>query len=452
MKRFWLVPLASIVSLAFLAGADWPQFRGASGTSTSDERGLTQRWDDSTNLVWKAKLPGSGASSPVILGQKVFITCYSGYGTEGDAGNQRDLVRHLVCLDRKSGDELWKVDLRSDTPEARFQGFMTQHGYASNTPATDGERIYVFLGTAGVYAFDLEGKQLWKQSVGTGTDGWGSGSSVRLFENLVIVNAAVESGAVVALKKENGAEAWQFNVARKSWSTPVLVEAEGGRQELVVSSQGRISGVDPRSGKELWHCEGIQDYTCPSVTPGKGIAYVSGARQSTIIAVRAGGTGDVNASHVLWNKRIGANVSTPVLYKGHLFGGTDRGGIAYCVNAETGGTVYQQRLSADAVPARPAAFQEGGRKRGMRKGGGGGGGGPGGGVQFYASYVAADDKIFAVSRTSGTFVLAAKPAFEALARNQFESDGSPFDGTPAISDGQIFLRSNQNLYCVGTGK
>jgi outer membrane protein assembly factor BamB len=357
-------------------------------------------------------------------------------------------VRHLVCLDRKRGEVAWTTDIRNNSPEAAYQGFMTQHGYASSTPATDGTRIYLFLGTAGVRAFDLEGKELWKQSLGTDTDQWGTASSVRLHDNLVIVNAAVESGAIVALNKENGHEVWRFQVDRQSWSTPAIVETDEGKHELVVNSRGRISGLDPLKGKELWHCKGLDDYICPSATPGKGIAYVSGARQSAVIAVRCGGSGDVNASHVLWRQRAGANVSTPVHYEGRLYGVKDQGGVTYCLDAASGKILYEKRMSPDDAPARPAAFQPGGRGRGGRRGGMARGGGPGG-LSFYASPVAADGKIFIISRTSGVFVLAAKPKFELLARNQFDADPGPFDGTPAICDGQIFFRSNENLYCVG---
>jgi outer membrane protein assembly factor BamB len=444
MTRSRWLPLLAILVVPCLTGADWPEFRGTGGAATSADAGLPDHWDKSTNLLWKVKLPGQGASSPIVLGDRVYVTCYT-----GEPGK---LVRHLVCVNRKDGEVVWTKDIRSNTPEAPYNGMMTQHGYASNTPATDGKQIYVFLGTAGVYAFDLAGNELWNRSVGKGTDQWGSGSSVRLFGDLVIVNAAIESSKVVALDKATGNEKWTFGVARRSWSTPAVVEAANGRQELVVSSEGRISGLD-QSGKELWHCEGHRGYTCPSVIPGKGVAYVCGGgpQNMTQIAVRAGGSGDVNNTHVLWRERGGANVPTPVVYNGRLYGVLDRG-VAFSVNAETGKSDYQQRLQASLEPeVLPVAYQPppGGRgRRGMGRGGFPGGG-FGGGLSFYASAVAADDKIFIPSRTSGVFVLAAGPEFKLLACNKFAGDDSRFDGTPAISDGQLFLRSNQYLYCVG---
>ncbi|HLJ11643.1 MAG TPA: PQQ-binding-like beta-propeller repeat protein [Planctomycetaceae bacterium] len=443
MKRLLLSPVVFALLVVPAFAGDWPQFRGENGAAISDDPAFPEKWDAENNLVWKAKLPAPGASSPIVWKDRVYITSYSGYGASAqDPGRPSDLVRHLTCVDRKQGQVLWTKDVRSQAPEANYQGFMQQHGYASNTPATDGKRLYVFLGSAGVFAFDLEGNEIWRQSVGTGTHNWGSASSVRLYDDLVIVNAAVESSAIVALKKNDGTEAWKFAVPQRTWSTPALVESGGGKHELVVSAEGRIFGLDPKTGKELWSCEGIPDYICPSAIPGKGVAYVTGGRRSMIVAVKAGGAGDVSASHVLWRAKVGANVPTPVLYQGHLFGVSDPG-IAFCVDAQAGHVVYQERLKADEIAVRPAAFQQG-RKRGRR-----GGGGFDGGLKLYASAVAADGKIFAVSRGHGVFVLAAKPALELLARNRLDSDNGPFDATPALASGQIFLRSNEYLYCIG---
>lgn len=455
MKRFAL-SLAVLLSLPLFAGADWLQFRN-SGNPVGDERSVPTQWNADSNLLWTAKLPGPGASSPVILGDRVYVTCYSGYGTSAErAGDRGSLVRHLLCLNRGDGKILWKEDIHSKTPEAGYQGMMTQHGYASNTPATDGERIYLFLGTAGAYAFDLSGKQAWHTGLGTGTDQWGSAASVVLHDDLVIVNAAIESGTVVALHKADGKEAWKFKVSRRSWSTPAIVESADGKKELVISSEGRISGIDPKSGKETWFCDGIQDYTCPSVTAGKGVAYVSGGRQSSVIAIRTGGSGDVSGTHVLWKSRLGANVTTPLVYKNHVYGVADRG-IAYCIDAETGKTVYQERLASATVAARPAAFQQPppGKKRFGGKGfpggfPGGGGMGMGGGSQLYASVIEADDKLFAVTRGQGTYVIAADPTFKVVAQNKIDGDSTNFDATPAVSNGQIFLRSNAALYCIGS--
>lgn len=465
---------ASIAWLLLVTGclaADWPQFRGADAKASVVEP-LPTDWNGDANVLWKVKLPGPGASSPITFGDRVYITCYTGFGTLDDDGNQEDLVRHLVCLDKRDGREIWKCDLKTNTPEARFNGMMTQHGYASNTPATDGQRIYVFLGTGGVVAVGLDGKEVWRTPVGQGTDGWGSGSSVVLTDDLVIVSAAIESQSLVALNKSDGKEKWRVEIPKRSWSTPALVKSEEGRVELVVSGEGKISAFDPTTGGKLWHCTGIGDYTCPSVIPGKGVVYISGGRRTEIIAVRAGGSGDVTDTHILWRKRIWGNVTTPLLHGEYLFGVSDRA-IAYCVEAKTGEIRYQARLAnGEAVETPPdgpgerggpgGRRGEGGRDGGKKgegdRGGPGGGRGRrgaggfgfgGGGMQLYASVVAAGDNLYAVTRTDGTFVLAAEPKFRLVGTSKIDADKSRFDATPAISDGHLYLRSNEAVYCIG---
>lgn len=460
-----------LLSVACCAGADWPQFRGPDAKASVGEA-LPTEWNGEANLLWKLKLPGPGASSPITFGDRVYVTCYTGFGTLDDDGKQEDLVRHLLCLDRRDGKVIWTCDLKSKSPEAQFSGMMTQHGYASNTPATDGKRIYVFLGTGGVAAVDLDGKEVWRTSVGVGIDKWGSGSSVVLTDDLVIVNATVESKALVALNKADGKEMWRVAIPNRSWSTPALVKTADGRQELVVNGEGKVSGIDPATGNELWHCNGIGDYTCPSVVPGPGVVYIGGGRSSEIIAVRTGGSGDVTDSNILWRKRVGGNVTTAVLIGDHLFGVSDRG-IAYCVEAKTGEIKYQARLATgEEVAAAPDGPGAGG-PRGRRGPGGGGEGGPGrrrgeggpgggggrgaagrmgmgrGGLQLYASVVAAGDKLYAVTRTDGTFVVDAAPKFKLVGTNKIESDETRFDATPAISDGRLYLRSNEAVYCIG---
>lgn len=442
----WIVGVFVISARA----TDWPQFRGAEGKGEDAVAGPVS-WGQDSNVRWQVKLPGPGASSPIIFGDRLFVTSYSGFGVDAEnPGTTDKLVRHLSCLEAATGKEIWKRDLHTQSPEAPYRAMMTQHGYASNTPATDGKQVFVFLGTGGVVALDFKGNEVWRKSVGTGTDGWGSGSSLLLSDSLVIVNAAIESDAVVALRKDNGAQVWKFSVSHRSWSTPALVEVDGGKHELVVSSQERISGIDPASGKELWHCQGISDYTCPSVIPGKGMAYIAGGRQSHIIAVRCGGSGDVEKTHVVWRQRVGGNVTTPVLHGEHLFGVSDRG-IAYCVDAKTGEKRYEMRLESAKADVRPAAYQPPpGRGRGRGFGGPGGRGGPGGGgIQVYASVIAAGDLIYAVSRSQGTFVIAAEPSFKLLSQNKLPEDTTNFDGTPAVVDGRLYLRSNENLYCIG---
>ena len=416
MKRI-AVSLAALLSLAFLA-ADWPQFRGPRGSAVSTETGLPTTWSASENIVWKTKLPGHGTSSPVVIGKRVYLTCYSGYGLDGsDPGDQSKLTRHVLSVNLANGKIAWQKGVKADQGEEPFQGFQALHGYASSTPAADGKGVYVFFGKSGVFAFDLKGKQLWRGDVGQGTHNWGSATSPLLYKELVIVNASVESGAIVALNKKNGKEAWRAEGSQSSWNTPILVDV-GGKQELVVSVQGTIGGFDPDNGKPLWRCDGIPDYVCPSLVAKDGVVYAIGGRSAMCLAIKAGGRGDVTKSHLLWQAQAGSNVTSPVIHEGHLYWVSDEG-VAHCLKADSGQIVYQERLDAERV---------------------------------YASAVAADGKLYIVSREDGAFVLDAAPRFKLLAHNDLSPDTSVFNAGPAVVNGQLLLRSDQMLYCIGEKK
>jgi outer membrane protein assembly factor BamB len=223
--------LAATTGLAASA-SDWTQFRGpnGSGIAAADAQ-PANAWSDSQNLNWKVALPGPGSSSPIVTGERVFATCYSGYGDGSGGGSPEKLVRHLVCVARTTGKVLWDKSVAAELPEDPYSGNLREHGYASNTPVTDGERVYVFFGKTGVVAFDLEGRQLWKVSVGKQSSNrrWGSGASPILCQNMVIVNAAEESRSVLALDKLTGKEVWRAAVdsLELSFVTPVLVECAG---------------------------------------------------------------------------------------------------------------------------------------------------------------------------------------------------------------------------------
>lgn len=412
MSRIFLSVLIGLTLSNLVSAADWTGFRGPDGFGASNETELPVEWSAESNLDWKLELPGAGASSPIILNDRVYVTCYSGYGIGRNDGELNDLKLHVVAVDRKNGKIAWQTPVEPRQPESDR---VRDHGYAAPTPTTDGERLYVFFGKTGVLAFDLDGNKLWQTPVGDGTHGWGCGTSPVLFENLVIVNASVESGSLVALDKKTGDEVWKVGGMRSSWNTPALVETKDGNTEVVVSVKGQILAFDPKTGAQLWNCEGIPDYVCPSVVAQDGIVYVIGGRQSRAIAVRAGGRGDVTDTHRLWEAKAGSNVSSPVIHDGHLYWVSDRNKVAYCLDLETGEVVYQKRF-----PAQP-----------------------------YASIVYGDGKLYVVSRFDGTYVLAAKPEFEQLAHNELEEDGR-FNASPAIAGGQLFLRSDTHLYCIGT--
>jgi outer membrane protein assembly factor BamB len=402
------------------AGADWPGFRGPHGNGVSDERGFPTQWTSKHNIVWKTRLPGPGSSSPIVWKDRVFLTCYTGYGlAKKEGGDVKNLRRHLLCLERKSGTILWNKQVDVKLPENSFTGFITEHGYASSTPVTDGERLYVFFGQPGVLAFDFEGKQLWQTPVGTSLNSWGSGSSPILHDDLLIVNAGVESDALVALDRKSGKEAWRYKGIGDSWSSPLLVEAPGGKREVVLNIQGSLVGIDPDKGIKLWDCEGIStSASTSSPVSDKGMVYAmgSGFEGRTIMAVRAGGRGDVTQTHVLWKQKAGAGVTSPVLAGDHLYWVSGQLG---CVKVATGELLFQQRLYEARME--------------------------------YASPVSADGKIFAFTRRNGAYVFTARAQFEQIAHNDL-GDTSDFNSSPALSAGQIFVRSNEYAYCIGEKK
>ncbi len=229
MKPCTLVVMAMFAASS-AGAADWPQFRGPGGSGVGDAKGLPVTWSSTDNVVWRTKLPGPGTSSPIVVGKRVYVTCYTGYGLEPGQGDMDKLMRHLVCIDRANGDVLWTKDFKPVLPESKYGpgGNESQHGYSSSTPASDGKRLYVFFGKSGVYCLDLDGNEIWQAGVGTGTHGWGSSNSPLLYKNLVIINASIESNALVALDKNSGKEVWRAKKIDASWNTPVLVNAPDG--------------------------------------------------------------------------------------------------------------------------------------------------------------------------------------------------------------------------------
>lgn len=414
MKRISIImAAAAFVFGAHPASADWLQWRGPGGLGVTTEKAPIT-WSAKDNIAWKHAMPGAGGSCPIIMGDRVFITCYSGYGVEKNAGDQKSLKRHLICVDRKSGKPMWTRDFPAPLPEPQYSGYQALHGYASNTPISDGKLIWIFLGRDGVYCYDLEGNQKWHKSVGNGTHGWGSGTSLVLHNDKVIVNASVESGSLIAFNKNTGEQVWASKTMRSSWNTPVLVKLANGSTELAVATNPIMYGFDPDTGNELWRATTYNWYVCPSLVANDGVVY--GLQHSICVAVKAGGKGDVTDSNVLWKKNFGHVVSSPIYYKGHVYFCSQ--GTAYCVDAADGTALYKERL----------------------KGANG---------DFYASPIVADGKIYYVSRNHGAFVVEAGAKFKQLANNTLTPDTSVFNATPSVSGSQLFLRSDRFLYCIG---
>ncbi|MCA9116298.1 MAG: PQQ-binding-like beta-propeller repeat protein [Planctomycetaceae bacterium] len=384
------------------------------GVSTAS--GLPLKWSSNSNIVWKTPLPGSGSSSPIVWNETIYLTCYTGYFVPGEnEGSLEDLKRHLLAVDRTTGKILWNRPVSARLPEEER---IRDHGFAASTPAADQDAVYTFFGKSGVFAFDHDGNQLWQADVGSKTHGWGSAASPLLYGDLVIINASVESGDLVALNRRTGAEVWRASGIREAWNTPLVVTAQSGRKELVVARQGDVLAFHPEQGTPLWTCKtDISWYMVPSPVAADGIVYYLGGRSGiSALAVRAGGSGDVTSSHRLWTSRTGSNVTSPLYHAGHLYGMSDSQGIAWCLVAATGELVYQERLE--------------------RAG------------QVYASPLLAEDRLYYVTRSGRTFVLAARPKFEQLAMNELD-DRSVFDAAPAVDGSRLLLRSGKFLYSIG---
>ncbi len=381
--------MLSAGGLINLANAgDWTRFRGPNGTGIADGTDPTPaKWSDKENVKWKIPLPGAGVSCPIVVGNKVLVTCYSGYGLKQEApGDMKDLVRHLVCIDKATGKTLWKKDVPSTVEEDPYRGAgVPQHGYASHTPTSDGTNVYVFFGKSGVMAFSLEGEKLWECNVGKSSDDrqWGSASSPIVHDNTVVVPAGPEGRALVGLDKKTGKELWKLDSDKLGsvWGTPALVNTANGA-ELVFGVPGEIWGIDPKTGKVTWTCKYLDqgDQFSSSVVVDGEVVYAIEGRGGGSVAVKAGGKDDVTKSNTVWKERDSGRFGSPVIYQGRLYNIANK--KLTCVDAKTHEKIFEGRLKGmdgKEFPEPPAFGGGGGRGPGGRPGAGppGAGGPPG---------------------------------------------------------------------------
>ena len=428
----YLLIAACVLVFASPTRADWTRFRGPNGSGIdADGQSTPVRWGPSANVKWKTELPGAGVSCPIVVGDLVYVTCYSGYGLDrANPGDQKNLKRHLVCMDRRTGKQIWSKSVDAVLPEDAYEGVgVTAHGYASSTPVSDGENVYVFFGKTGVLAFDKDGKQLWQTNVGKESDPrrYGSASSPILYKNLLIVPATAEREALIGLDAKTGKEIWRQEAAgfSQTWGTPILVDVDKSRTDLVIGVVREIWGLNPQTGKLRWYCKGSESNTiCSSVVAHGGVIYAVGGRGGGSLAVRVGGKGDVTSSHVLWTGRDSSRFSTPILYQGRLYSFAND--VASIIDAKTGERLARSRLDGGS-----------GGSSERRMGG------------DYGSPILADGKVYFVRQSGDMFVMKADDKLEQLAVNRLTTaENEEFSATPAISGGELFIRSNKRLYCV----
>jgi outer membrane protein assembly factor BamB len=435
ITSFALVALFSFTTIG--SAANWPQWRGPDGSGISTEKNLPIEWTPTKNIKWKTAIDGRGHSSPIVWGNKIFLTT----AVEGEVVPGAKAVTHMnegqvflhpdsvgadhkhtfkvMALDRNTGKILWETVAWQGTP---YDNRHRKSSYASSTPATDGKLVYAFFGTEGLYAYDYNGKLAWKAQLGNlGTVGMGTGTSPILFENLVIVQCDEENGEssfIVALDKKTGKEVWRTpRKVQVSWATPILVRT-AKRPELITSGTEFVISYDPATGKELWRHKGVDSNAIPSPVANSDMVFlVAGFPAKIAMAIKLGGSGDLTGTpNVPWTYAKGtAYVPSPILYGDYLYLTTDRG-ILTCIDAKTGEVKYE----GGRIPI-PATFT--------------------------ASPVAFDGKILMTSEDGDTFIVKAGPKHEILGTN---SVGEAVYASPAIADGRIFIRGEKNLYCIGS--
>jgi outer membrane protein assembly factor BamB len=418
------------------SAANWPQWRGPDGSGISNEKNLPSEWTPTKNIKWKTPINGRGHSSPIVWGNRVFVTT----AVEGDLVPGAKAVKHtadgkeflhpdsvgadrkhqfkVIALNRESGKILWEAVAWEGTP---YDNRHRKSSYAASTPATDGKMVYAFFGTEGLYAYDFNGKLAWKAQLGNlATVGMGTGTSPILYDNLVIVQCDEDNGEasfIVGLDKKTGKEVWRTpRKVQVSWSTPLLVKTST-RSELITSGTESVISYDPVTGKELWHHKGVESNAIPSPVANSDMVFlVAGFPAKIAMAIKLGGSGDLTGSaSVPWKYAKGtAYVPSPILYGDYLYLTTDRG-ILTCIDAKTGEVKYE----GGRIPI-PATFT--------------------------ASPVAFEGKILMTSEDGDTFIVKAGPKHEVLGTN---SIGEPVYASPAIADGRIFIRGERNLYSIG---
>lgn len=407
--RYRILILVALACVASTTAADWPGFRGPHGNGVADEKTLPLRWGPDENVAWKVALPGPGASSPVVWGDRVFVTASTGVKAS-------ELVRHVLCFDRKTGKKLWQKSFPAPLPENDLKGQVTQHGFTTSTPATDGQRLYVSFGRGGLHVLDLDGKPLWHADLGEGTIVFGSGSSPLLVGDTVVVNAYTESQQLLAFEKSTGKRMWATPLRGMCWSTPVLAAGPGGKQEIILNQNAGLRGFDAETGKDLWSVDNVPTYNSSTPVVRGGVIYAmnQGMGDREFVAVKAGGRGDVTKTHIVWSQsKAGASYTSPLLAGDRLFYFS---GQAFVLRAHDGQLVTKKTL------------------QGLKG--------------QYGSPILVGDKILIFARHGGAYVLSADDKLQVLAHNTL-GDDSDFNASPALVGGQIFIRSNQYLYCIG---
>lgn len=413
----WALILSSLISLLSAQAANWPMWRGPNGDGTTSEAGLPEKWSQTENVVWKVELPDRGNSTPVVWGDKVFIT----------QAVEKVGKRLLLCFDRKSGKPLWEAGTTYKEPELTH----ATNPFCAASPATNGEQIVVFHASAGVFCYDLNGQELWKRTdLGKQRHIWGNGTSPVIAGERVFLNFGPGAKTTLyAFDLKTGKTLWQHDEPGGdsgesgnknwlgSWADPIFRKV-GSRDELIISYPGRVAAFDPAKGKQLWTCDGLNNlvYNSPLMTPDN-VVIAFGGYGGKGVAIKAGGSGDVTAQRLWHLPKVSQRIGSGVIHEGHHYILSD-GGIAECRDLKTGELVYTERLK-----------------------------GPGPTGQNWSSLVlSADGKCYAANQGGDCFVFKASPSFELISTNSL---GEKIIGSIAVSNRQLFIRGHEHLWCIG---
>jgi outer membrane protein assembly factor BamB len=444
----WLCAIS--VSNPILAAENWSQFRGPYG-GVAEDAALPVEWSAEKNVLWKVAVPGVGWSQPVAWGDKIFLTTavsekqpkpdpkqmgpgvggFAGFFSSGGGRNfeppEAQYAWKVLCLDAKTGDHLWVKTPREGQPTIHIHANNT---YASETPATDGERVVAYFGMTGVYCYDLAGELLWTKDIDAHPTqfGWGTGSSPLIHEDLVFIQCDnEESSYLLALDKKTGDERWRVpREEQTNWATPYMWRNRV-RTELVVAGGGRMRSYEPESGKLLWEMKAV-GRTSSTPVGNEEILFVDSYSRLTgssgaCSAIRAGASGDISGGaketkneFVAWTKPVGGyRISSPLFYRGCLYFTEQHGGVIRCLDAATGEEHYRKRLP-DAAG-------------------------------FSASPIASDGKVYFLDQRGTTHVIEAGPELKVVTSN--ELNGAMCWASPAVSGNRLLVRTVEHLFCIG---
>ena len=387
--------------------AQWPRFRGPDGTGVSGEANLPVNFD-TKQVRWDVDLPMVGHSSPIVWENRVFLT--------GATQKDDSVHRHVVCLSRDDGAVQWN----NVASVGKGESLHAMNSWATPSCATDGDCVVAFFGAGGLHCFDNDGKKRWSRDLGDFPGGWGVGASPIFVDHMVIQNCDAEGESfLIAVDKRTGLDVWRTpreSKPRGGWSTPIVVEVDGHR-ELILNGEFGVDAYDPKTGKPLWNCKGFNGRGTPAPAWGNGLLYLVNGKSGDVYAVKPGGKGDVTDSHMAWHteRRGGRDLPSPVL-AGDCMVVIGMKGIVTGYDAHTGSELWKERL----------------------------------GGNFSGSPVSANGLVYALAEGGEILVLRPGKQFELVARNRFGADSDEiFRSSIAISNGELLVRSDRRLYCVG---